>query len=199
MSLGSFSLPYGRNHFHILFRSFRGPKGPAYGGERGTEEGMIGSERNWHAIPRVKRRQEREPDGRAVTVTGVGSGGQGVSDTQSERYGWRNEVTNGSEPRVTKPYGRRREWRIEPRLLPSASRLLSLPPVPLLACLGSTRSLGSFPRSSLIPRGAVVRWNRTASAGGREPRERRLGAGPGPCHSHPHSVRPFLTVTTVPS
>lgn len=48
---------------------------------------------NWHAIPRVKRRQEREPDGRAVTVTGVGSGGQGVSDTQSERYGWRNEVT----------------------------------------------------------------------------------------------------------
>lgn len=97
MSLGSFSLPYGRNHFHILFRSFRGPKGPAYGGERGTEEGMIGSERNWHAIPRVKRRQEREPDGRAVTVTGVGSGGQGVSDTQSERYGWRNEVTNGSE------------------------------------------------------------------------------------------------------
>ena len=24
---------------------------------------------------------------------GVGSGGQGVSDTQSERYGWRNEVT----------------------------------------------------------------------------------------------------------
>ena len=77
MSLGSFSLPYGRNHFHILFRSFRGPKGPAYGGERGTEEGMIGSERNWHAIPRVKRRQEREPDGRAVTVTGVGSGGQG--------------------------------------------------------------------------------------------------------------------------
>lgn len=77
MSLGSFSLPYGRNHFHILFRSFRGPKGPAYGGERGTEEGMIGSERNWHAIPRVKRRQEREPDGRAVTVTGVGSGGDG--------------------------------------------------------------------------------------------------------------------------
>ena len=60
MSLGSFSLPYGRNHFHILFRSFRGPKGPAYGGERGTEEGMIGSERNWHAIPRVKRRYERQ-------------------------------------------------------------------------------------------------------------------------------------------
>ena len=48
-----------------------------------------------------------------------GSGGQGVSDTQSERYGWRNEVTNGSEPRVTEPYGRRREWRIEPRCLTS--------------------------------------------------------------------------------
>ena len=45
----------------------------------------------------MKRRQEREPDGRAVTVTGVGSGGQGVSDTQSERYGWRNEETNGGK------------------------------------------------------------------------------------------------------
>ena len=68
-----------------LFPSFRGPKGPAYGGERGTEEGMIGSERNWHAIPRVKRRQEREPDGRAVTVTGVGSGGDGVTREGAER------------------------------------------------------------------------------------------------------------------
>lgn len=32
-----------------------------------------------------------------MTVTGVGSGGQGVSDTQSERYGWRNEETNGGK------------------------------------------------------------------------------------------------------
>lgn len=88
MSLGSFSLPYGRNHFHILFRSFRGPKGPAYGGERGTEEGMIGSERNWHAIPRVKRRQEREPDGRAGDSYGGWVGWAGR---------WRqNEGRNGS-------------------------------------------------------------------------------------------------------
>lgn len=42
-----------------------------------------GTGSNWHAIPRVKRRQEREPDGRAVTVTGVGSGGP-VHDAKGE-------------------------------------------------------------------------------------------------------------------